>query len=170
MRSMPFVAVPLLLLCGCAGQTQDFPSLAPRAVESRPETPAAAEPAPTPAADPALAGRIAALVDRAKAGDAAFAAALPAASAAADGARGTAPGDERWITAQQQLSALEAARGAAMTLLAELDTLYLARLDAVGRGESPAGLGEIRDARDAAERSAADQQAQIDSIRARLPR
>lgn len=171
MKSMLFAALPALALAGCAGQTQDFPSLAPRPIENRDDsTHAPLPPAAQPAADAALIARIAQLADQAKTSGAAFTATLPKAVQAADAARGAVQGDERWVVAQQQLSALEAARAGATGVLAELDTLYLARLDAIARGESVGGADEIKAARADVERSAADQQAQIDAIRTRLNR
>lgn len=171
MKSMLFAALPALALAGCATQTQDFPSLAPRPIESRSDSAAVPPPPATaPAADAALLARIAQLTDQAKSSGTAFAAILPKAVQAADGARGATQGDERWVVAQQQLSALEAARAGATDVLAELDTLYLARLDAIARGEALGGADEIKAARADAERIAADQQAQIDIIRTRLSR
>jgi hypothetical protein len=142
--SSPILLAPLLL-GACASQGQ-FPSLAPRAVErdltggSAPVgcpdgsiQPGAASGAPeTPPLpvnpDPQLGTRVAGLLTAARAGQAAFAEALPRASAGA--ARAGAAGSESWIAAQQEISRLEAARTRTVDALAELDALAVRRSDA----------------------------------------
>ena len=139
MRAATLSLVSLLSACAAQGP---FPSLAPRAVERGlaggsapapcPDEEAAAQaqaalsaaPALVPS-NPQLRARVAALLAQARQGQSAFAAILPRASAAAG--RAGASGSESWITAQQEISRLEAARARTSDALAELDTLSIRR-------------------------------------------
>ena len=123
--SRPFLWVSvagLTILSGCGPQV-NAPSLAPRAVEKQPILlPAEASEAETPL-DPALAAQIAPLVAAAQAGDREFARERTSAEAAIAKAGGSAPGDERWIVAQQALSTLDAARGPVRDAVAKIEAL-----------------------------------------------
>jgi hypothetical protein len=124
-------AAPLLLilLTGCASAASgDYPALGKRAIESQFDVIATAPP-PAPGPLPVdLAERLAAWRSRAAGADAAFAAALPPATAAVTAAAGAPVASESWIIAQQALSRLAVARGALTDGLADVDALYLARL------------------------------------------
>ena len=134
-RSPLAILVPLLVAAGCAAPGP-YPSLAPRPAEKA-YAEDAEERKPTPQPDdPALAGEIDRLLAEARAGGAAFEAALPAAEAAA-GAAGAA-GSDSWIEAQQALSRLETARARTTAAQADLDRLAVERTAAgtLGPGDS----------------------------------
>jgi hypothetical protein len=172
-RAFPAAFVALPLLGGCAAQGP-FPSLAPRAVEGNltcrsgaagcPDVDAGAPqaaPAASPPinADPQLGARVAELLAAAQAGQADFAASLPAARAAAEGAG--AAGTDSWVAAQQEISRLEAARARTVDALAELDALAIRRSDApVSEADYQAVLAAVEEARALAE----TQQAELDRI------
>jgi hypothetical protein len=136
------MTVPLAALAlGACTASSTGPSLAPRAVETRGlEEPVAPTVAAQPA-DAALRGKIDAALADVRNGQTAFAALLPRAQAAADGAG--AAGSESWLSAQQLVSALEGARGPSPAGLATIDELLTARLAA---GDT-AGTAELEAAR-----------------------
>ena len=110
-RLAPAIAL-LVLTAGCARDSRDYPSLAPRAVEklgfAEPETkPVIA--APEPAIDAAIADKRRDLAQI----TAGFAAAAAKAEAAARAARGQAVGSDAWLDAQTLVSALDDWRGQA---------------------------------------------------------
>jgi hypothetical protein len=176
-RVFPAALVALPLLSGCAAQGP-FPSLAPRAVErdltggSAPVgCPDIGAPAPEPPpstlppanADPQLGARAAELLAAAQAGQADFAAALPTARAAAEGAG--AAGTESWVAAQLEISRLEAARARTVDALAELDALAIRRSDVpVSDEDYEAVLAAVEEVRALTQA----QQAELDSIRGLL--
>ena len=132
LRSPIAILLPILVAAGCAAPGP-YPSLAPRpADKAYAEDAEERKPVPQPD-DPALAGEIDRLLAEARAGGAAFEAALPAAQAAA-GAAGAA-GSDSWIEAQQALSRLESARARTTAALADLDRLAVARASAGTLGE-----------------------------------
>ncbi len=154
------LAVPLIL-SACAGQTTG-PSLAKRAIESTSLSEPQVEAIAPAAADADLRARIEALLVQAREGQSAFAAILPRARSTAESAGAEA--SESWIVAQQQLSALEAARAPTTRALGELDALLVARLDA----HADAGVVEIQAAQVEAGALADAQQRDIDALRARI--
>ena len=172
---LPAVAL-VALLCGCAPQGS-FPSLAPRPVEwelsGQPpppclagQSPPAAETAQQtgPAADPQLAARVASLLADARRGESDFAKALPAARTSV-GRAGPA-GSESWIAAQQNISALEAARARTADAVAELDALLLARSgdEATSQTDREAVAAAAEEAR----RLAEAQQAELERLNAAI--
>lgn len=176
LRLLPaLIAMPILGACATQGS---FPSLAPRAVErdltggSAPagcpgvvETAPAAPPPPPPPVnpDPQLGARTAELLAAARAGQQAFADALPAAEAAA--ARAGAAGSDSWVAAQQEISRLEAARARTVDALAELDALAIRRADVpVSEADYQAVIAAAEEARALAQ----TQQADLDRIAARV--
>ena len=145
----------LVALAGCAGDRTGYPSLAPRAVE-RPDD--VVEAAPTAAAvnDAALDARVAALRDQAKAADAAFARVANAACQAFSRPGASTQGSEAWISAQQSLSAVDAARAPVLAAAGELDRLVIERGTAEGAAIDLTKLGEAQaevSALDAAEQA-----------------
>jgi hypothetical protein len=180
---MMLVRVPLLsglaLLSACAAQGP-FPSLAPRAVErglaggSAPapcpiESGAAgtAESAPAPApvpSDPALRGRVAELLAQARSGQAAFAEILPQAERGVG--RAGAAGSDAWVSAQQDISRLEAARSRTVDALTELDSLSIAR-SAPG-ASNPEDLEAVVQAEEEARALAERQQAELSRLSGQL--
>lgn len=119
--AFPFVLASCIGASGCG--TVSAPSLAPRDVERQaielPADPREQE----AAADPALAGQIAALVDAAVAGDAAFEQARRKTDAAVARAAHVPPGGEAWTVAQQELSALEGSCAPARDAAAAIEAL-----------------------------------------------
>lgn len=146
----------LLLLSACVSGVPSA-SLAPRAIEQRGEDITIGATTIAPPADAGLAEQIATLAAAARAGDTAFAEALPLAERTVAAARGAAPSSEPWIAAQQALSALESARTATATAVAELDALYIARSGLAATTPATGGVAELMAARDAAV-AVADQQ------------
>jgi len=120
------------LLAGCVSKGP-FPSLAPRPDERLTIDEPVRE-APQIADDSALRVRINSLVAEARAGNAAFERDYDDAARAAS--RAGAEGSDSWMTAQQALSRVEAARGRTSNAAAELHQL------AVGRAGQPASAGD----------------------------
>ncbi len=123
------------LLAACSAPSGPYPSLAPRAAEAiDPRVPIPSEVLVGPA-DANLTAHLAALVDQAQAGDAAFsdAAATAERLAAAAGSSQS----ESWVAAQQALSAAQAARGPTTRALGDIDGLAATALEP--RGGMPAG-------------------------------
>ncbi|MFM9978520.1 MAG: hypothetical protein ACKVOP_10820 [Sphingomonadaceae bacterium] len=142
------------------------PSLAPRAIEkAEAGAPAASSPAPAPvrAIDAALAARIAAAVASLRASDADFETAAKEGAATLASGRGTATGSERWIAAQQVLSALQAARQRSADALAELDSLTVAQIDANAADPTIGGIAELQAAQAEADTIVSRQTQRIDA-------
>jgi hypothetical protein len=107
-----------LALGGCAGKGE-FPSLAPRAIETRQAVVAPAAPPPVAAiSDPAAQGRVRAALAKAQGAIPGFNEALSAARSAAG--RGGAKGSDAWIATQLAISRLERAREPVQVALTEL--------------------------------------------------
>ena len=153
----------LLLLSACAGEVVG-PSLAKRPIESRSMAEPVREIARPAPADATLTGRIAGLVERARAGQRDFAALRTRAEAAA--AAAGPQGSESWIAAQQLLSALEGARGPTTAALAELDRMILDGL----AGGNEAGTVELQQANAEVAALVTAQQRDFDSLRNRIVR
>lgn len=130
----------ILLVASCSSPGGPYPSLQPRAAEAidprvpvtRPmnERPASAE----------LQARLAALVEQAQAGDAAFGSAISQSERLAAGAG--APKSESWIAAQESLTAAIAARKATATALGDIDQIGATTLQ-TKRGIAPNDLAAI---------------------------
>lgn len=160
------ILVPAVgLLAACSAPSGPYPSLAPRSAEAiDPRVPIPSEVVVGPA-DANLSAHLAALIDQAQAGDAAFsdAAAHAERLAAAAGSSQS----ESWVAAQQALSAAQAARGPTTRALGDIDGLAASALEQ--QGGIPAGnLAAIRAA--AARVSDIDrrQSDRIEAIEARL--
>lgn len=161
-----FALAPLLIagMAGCAPQGS-FPSLAPRAVEKADLNPPAPPPPPTVASDPALAARLAQLVDQARQGDAAFEAELPKARAAVE--KAGAAGSDSWVVAQEAVSGLEAARAPTAAALTELDRLGVER-GVAGTPTSASDQAAIAGAIETLRTMAQKQKEEIDRLAGRL--
>ncbi len=160
------ILIPAMgLLAACSAPSGAYPSLAPRAAEAiDPRVPIPSEVVVGPA-DANLSAHLAALIDQAQAGDAAFADAAANAERLAASAGSTQ--SESWVTAQQALSAAQAARGPTTRALGDIDGLAASALEQ--RGGIPAGnLAAIQAA--AARVSEIDrrQSERIEAIEARL--
>jgi len=125
-----------LFLAGCAGGGNgDYPSLAKRPIESR-DAEAANPPAVEAVADdPAVVTEVDGLMQRARAGAAAFDAAVGGTQERVGAAAGSAVSSEAWVAAQLAISNLESQRYDSVFALASLDTLYVSRLNAIAAGE-----------------------------------
>lgn len=153
-----------LLLSACADGQSIGPSLAKRPIENRDMSePVRAVAAPAPAGAQ-TASQIAALVERAQAGQRAFAALLPRAEGAASAAG--SEGSESWIAAQQLLSALETERAPSTQALSELDALVTATLN----GDDQAGVAEIQAADAEIAALVEAQQRDLERLRERVSR
>ena len=163
---MRWTAAPALLLIAsaCGAPDAEPPSLAPRPVEGVLDRPVQAL-APVPSAeDPALAARIAELVEQAEAGNRAFAGQLPATRSAVAAAEGSAPESEAWIVAQVALSALDGERSPTTTALGALDQILA---EQALSGE-PAEIDALTPARERVAALFASQTQVFDALAARL--
>ena len=157
--------VSLGLLGACSTPVGPAPSLAPRtaeAIDPRVPIPSEVEAGP---ADPALSAHLAALVDQAHAGDAAFRDTIGTAERLAEAAG--APQSESWVVAQQALSAAQAARGPTTRALGDIDALAATAL--ATRGGIPAGnLAAIQAAAATVAGIDRSQSERIDALETRL--
>ena len=158
-----FLALAPLLLAACTSEAVG-PSLAKRPIESRDMSEPVRQVAPPAPADAPTRAQIAALVERAQAGQRAFEALLPRVASAASAAG--AEGSESWIAAQQLLSALENERAGSTQALSELDALVAARLNS----GSDTGVTELQAADAQISALVAAQQQELDRLRARISR
>jgi hypothetical protein len=134
------------LLSGCQA-VADAPSLAPRPAERQPILDPAPASEPDSTLDPALRQRLAAILSASEEANVTFERARSDAETAVGKAEGRPEGDDAWVTAQQALSGLEAARApmqAQVTALAELrgnpDYAARANRDAIDVAESRVSL------------------------------
>ncbi|WP_194150954.1 hypothetical protein [Sphingomonas glacialis] len=163
-RPAAFALVLTAILGGCAAQTSmRYPSLLPRAIESRsdaePET-AVALADPEPSTDSALA-ELHKTLDRTAAD---FTPAAARAERLADAAKGDAPGGERWIAAQTALAELDGYRATTSATLSTIDTMASDRITG-GKPDYPA----IATLQSAAQAAFEAQSARIAAIGAKLP-
>ena len=167
MRATLLVVPPLLALSACLDRGE-YPSLKPRAFEiaARDATPAPPPP-PAPPARPAVVARTAALLGQAREGQSSFAQELPRARAVV--ALAGAPDSESWITAQEQLSGLEASRVKTVTAMAELDALTLSGVDEAGLRFGDNDFAAIRAAGEQVNALLTSQQAALADLAASLP-
>jgi hypothetical protein len=150
-------------LAGCAAPGP-YPSLAPRPIEKalgEPGVPPVVAPLPD---DPSVAAKLASLVDEARAGDAEFRAALPAAAKAVRAAG--AVGSDSWIEAQQAVSRAETAEMRTTRALADLDRFAVDQANA--RAVSPSDLARLQAASAQVQALADSQHAEIVRLQAVL--
>lgn len=114
-----------MLLVGCVGSGDKYPSLAVRDAE---RVTGAFNPAPTEAEpiqiDPALLAGLPAIEARAQRSYDAFLAAVPRVEAAVQAARGRSQTSNQWAAAQVSLSDLDAQRSQTAIALADVDQIY----------------------------------------------
>jgi len=139
--------MPAILMAGCAAPDMQSPSLAPRAIEQRSEEVQTPPPAPPAPASAELAADLMRLLDQARGGDRAFAAALPVTERAVAAARNAAVSSESWVAAQQALSNLDTVRAPTASALAELDSLFIALANTAAGDASVGGVAEAERAR-----------------------
>lgn len=162
MRIVPLVLSVTLALTACADGGQ-YPSLLPRRYETGSLGPAPPPPLPpAPPARPEIVSRAAALVEQARDGQRAFAAALGGTRAAVAQAGGA--GSESWITAQEAVSGLDASRTATVTALAEVDALTASGVDAAGLRFGDNDFATLRAAASAVYEIAQEQGRAVDAL------
>lgn len=157
-----------LFLAGCAGGNGDYPSLAKRPIESGGTVAAKAPTVEAVAEDPAVVKEVEGLVQRARAGAAAFDATVGGTQERVNVATGSAVSSERWVAAQLAISNLESQRYDSVFALASLDTLYVTRLNAVAGGEARGSAEVIDRARSDALAIVDRQNDVLDGLRDRL--
>lgn len=162
-RSLTTVPLLALALAGCAGTNPRYPSLLPRAAESR----SAAEPvavAPALVADPALDTSLGKLDGELKQAAAAFTPLATRATRLTDAAVGAGIGSDAWLAAQSALADMDALRAQSISALSEIDRVAIER-GVAGLPAYPA----LEVLRDAAEAQAAAQTATIEALQVKLP-
>ena len=153
------------LLGACSKSTLNPPSLAPRAAEKIDPRIPVQHPIVKRGANLTLAGKLAALLNEAEQGDAAFREALGPAQRAV-GAAGKSRG-ESWVTAQQEISALQSARAPTTRAAAAIDALAGDAIKA-DSGIDADELDAIQRASQEADAMAARQASEIAALSARL--
>jgi hypothetical protein len=154
------VFLTLLALAACSSPGGPYPSLQPRAAEAIDPRVPVERPMNDRPVTPAVAARLAELVDRARAGDSTFDPVAAEAERLTSAAG--APESDSWVAAQQALSAAIEARRATATAVGDIDSLGADALQTQG-GIAPNDLAAIQ--RAAAEVGALDQR-QADRISA----
>ena len=159
------VCLTILALGACSAPGGPYPSLRPRAAETIDPRLPVSRPMNDRPVSAALASRLAALVDQARSGNAAFESAVAEAERLSVSAG--PPQSEGWIAAEEALTAAIAARRPTATAHAEIDDLAGNALE-TQRGIAPNDLAAIQ--RAAAEAGALDerQAARVAAIQKRL--
>ena len=163
MRRLASVLVMALGACSAPGTL--YPSLQPRAAEAiDPRVPVVRPINERPVSGP-LAARLAALIDQARSGNAAFEGAVSEAERLA--ASAGPPQSEGWIAAQEALTAAIAARKPTALALGDIDNIAAVSLQ-TQRGIAPSDLAAIQSAQ--AEVGSLDQRQaeRIDAVQRRL--
>jgi hypothetical protein len=155
----------IVALSGCTVPGGPYPSLAPRAAEAIDPRVPVVRPMNDRPAGAALTARLAALVDQAQSGDAAFDAAVAEAERLA--ASAGAPQSEGWIAAQEALTAAIAARRPTANALGDIDEIAATALQ-TQRGIAPNDLAAIRSAAERVSAMDRRQAERIDAIQKRL--
>jgi hypothetical protein len=154
------LTVSILALSACSAPGGPYPSLQPRAAEAIDPRVPITRPVNDRPVTAALRGRLAALIEQARSGDAAFESAVSAAERLASAAG--ALQSESWIAAQEALTAAIAARRPTATALSDIDEIGARALQTQG-GIAPNDLAAIH--RAAAEVASLDQR-QADRVTA----
>jgi hypothetical protein len=160
-----FSIVIALLLSACASAGGPYPSLQPRAAEAIDPRVEPTRPINDRPLTPAIATRLAALVDDARIGETLFEPA--AAQAERLAATSGPPQSESWIGAQEALSAAIAAGQRTATALTDIDAVGAAALQ-TNHGIAPNDLKAINSAAAEVSRIAQGQADRIAAIKRRL--
>ncbi|MGN6850011.1 MAG: hypothetical protein ACTHJK_11155 [Sphingomicrobium sp.] len=165
MRNGHSLVLLTAMLAACSSPGGPYPSLQPRAAEAIDPRVPVTKPMNERPVTPALASQLAALVDQARNGDAAFEG--PASEAERLASSAGAPQSDSWIVAQEALTAAIAARKTTSTALADIDAIGGTALQ-TNAGIAPNDLAAIKSA--AAQVSALDQRQaeRIDAIQKKL--
>ena len=121
MRMRRTALLSILALTACSAPGGPYPSLQPRAAETIDPRVPVVRPVNDRPVTAGLAARLAALVDQAQSGDAAFDGAASVAERLAGGAG--PPRSESWIAAQEALTAAIAARRPTATAMGDIDEI-----------------------------------------------
>jgi hypothetical protein len=160
---------PLFILflgvAACSSPGGPYPSLQPRAAEMIDPRLQPARPMNERPVSPALAAKLAALVDEARSGEQAFASLIANAEQLASSAG--PPQSESWIAAQEALSAAIAARRPTALAQADIDALGANALQDQG-GIAPNDLKAIDGAATQVSNMARQQTDRVDAIQRRL--
>jgi hypothetical protein len=163
MRRTALLSIAALSACSAPGGP--YPSLRPRAAETIDPRVPVNRPVNDRPVTPALASRLAALVEQARAGAGSFDAAASEAERLASGAG--APQSEGWIAAEEALTAAIAARRPVATALGDIDALAASSLQAQ-QGLAPNDLSAVKDAQAEVGVLDARQSERVDAIQKRL--
>ena len=163
MRNM--LCLTLLALGACARPGGPYPSLQSRAAETIDPRVPVNRPMNNRPVTPSLAANLAALVNQAQSGNAAFDSAVSEAARLA--ASAGAPQSEGWIAAEQALTAAIAARRQTATALGDIDALAATALQTQG-GIAPNDLAAITNAQAVVGALDQRQAARVDAIQKRL--
>ena len=137
------ICLSLLMLSACSAPGGPYPSLQPRAAESIDPRVPVVRPMNDRPATASLTARLAALVNQAQGGNAAFDRAASEAERLSSAAG--SPQSEGWISAQQALSGAIAARQPTVEALGDIDELAANALQ-VQKGFAPNDLAAIQSA------------------------
>ncbi len=127
MMKYSLLSLPLIL-SACASQPVNAPSLLPRAIETRPDSPTVRDETVRP--DPSLDSKIAAGVATFDKAAAAFDAGKAALARRIEAGKGAAEGSERWLDAQQALGELQQLRTATDGAMTDIEALAIERASA----------------------------------------
>ena len=163
MRRPLFLMVLVLSACSSAGGP--YPSLQPRAAEAIDPRVAVMRPMNDRPVRASLAAQLAALVDQARGGDAAFGPAAANAERLAGSAG--APQSESWIAAQEALSAAIAARSPTIVALSDIDAIGATALQTQA-GIAPHDLKAIQSAAAEVSTISRGQTDRLDALQKRL--
>ena len=163
MRRMALLSIAFLGACSAPGGP--YPSLQPRAAEAIDPRVPVNRPVNDRPVTPALASRLSALVEQARAGAGSFDAAASESERLAAGAG--APQSEGWIAAEEALTAAIAARRPVATALGDIDALAASTLQAQ-QGLAPNDLAAVKEAQAEVGAIDARQAARIDAVQKRL--
>lgn len=162
-------AALVLLLAGCVGVPEGYPSLSVRPEESlSPFTPIPDQTTASPPAGSSLQGRLGALAAQATEGAAAFDRQIATTERDIGAAHGSAVDSEAWTVAQQSVSRADAALVLSAAALAEADRLLAdLRLSAAEAPDTP-GLAEASSTRSAIAAAHQTRVERLDAARVRL--
>lgn len=151
-------------------QEGDFPSLAKRSYEDQGpiDSGATVTPALIASLPPALKAKVDEALARSNEAHGKFLNNLPGVEKRVSAAKGSSISSEAWVVAQMDLAALEMIRSPSVTALADVDALYSKQLEVEYAGEQPGGALIIGKMREQLLEQVNTQQAQIDSMKARL--
>lgn len=169
-RKTAISLLALMALSACAMQSGDFPSLAKRSYEdgsaiqpSEEVTPALIANLPAP-----LQVAVRQALEQSNIADKKFNNNLPGVKKRVNAATRSTISSESWVVAQMDLAALEMIRAPSVSALADLDRLYLERLNAEFKDTQPGGALIIAKNRAQIEAQVNAQQQEIDAMKARL--